>query len=103
MIKLITFFRRPADVNAFEDFFAQHYVPAVNAIPNVRQTTVSRAAGAPSGDPPYYLIHELYFDSPAELTQALNSNEGRNAGALLLSFAQPLVSVMYAEVWEDKH
>lgn len=102
MIKLITFFRRPADVAAFETFFAQHYVPAVNAMPHVRRATVSRAAGAPGGEPPYYLIHELYFDSLTELTQALNSNEGRNAGALLLSFAQPLVNVMYAEVWEEK-
>ncbi len=102
MIKLITFFRRPADVTAFETFFSQHYVPAINAIPNVKRTTVSRAAGAPSGEPPYYLIHELYFDSLTELTQALNSNEGRSAGGLLLSFAQPLVSVMYAEVWEEK-
>jgi len=102
MIKLITFFRRPADVTAFENFFSQHYVPAVNAMPNVRRTTVNRAAGAPSGEPPYYLIHELYFDSLTELTQALNSSEGRKAGAVLLSFAQPLVSVMYAEVWEEK-
>jgi len=100
MVKLIIFFRRPADLDAFEDHFAQQYVPATNAMPNVKRATVSRALGAPRGEPAYYLIQELYFDGLADLNQSLNSAEGRNAGAVLMSFAHELVTLMYAEVWE---
>jgi uncharacterized protein (TIGR02118 family) len=100
MIKLIIFFRKPHDSAAFEEQFAQQYVPAANAMPNVKRVTVSRAMGAPRGEPLYYLIQELYFDDMAALNQSLNSLQGRNAGAVLMSFAREIVSMMFAEVWE---
>jgi uncharacterized protein (TIGR02118 family) len=100
MIKLIIFFRKPVDTAAFEEHFAQQYVPAANTMPNVKRVSVSRAMGAPRGEPPYYLIQELYFEDMAALNQSLNSIEGRNAGAVLMSFAHEIVSLMFAEVWE---
>ena len=100
MIKLIILFRKPADIDAFEEHFANQYVPATNAMPHVQRATVSRTLGAPRGEPAYYLIQELYFEGLAELNQSLNSPEGRNAGATLMGFAHELVTLMYAEVWE---
>ncbi len=100
MIKLIIFFRKPADVDAFEDLYARQYVPATAVMPLIKRTTVSRAAGAPRGEPPYHLIQEFTFDNLSDMHQSLNSPEGRAAGSLLMSFAHDLVSIMYAEVWE---
>ncbi|MCS7324866.1 MAG: EthD family reductase [Thermoflexales bacterium] len=101
MVKLIIFFRKPADVEAFESHFACCHVPLINAMPNVLRTTVSRALGAPRGEPPYYLIHEVYFRDLPSLTYALNSAEGRAAGADLMTFARDIVTVMFAEVWGE--
>jgi uncharacterized protein (TIGR02118 family) len=101
MVKLIIFFRMPADVDAFEEYFANTHVPLINAMPNMRRAAVTRALGAPRGEPPFYLIHEVYFEDLPMLTYALNSPEGRAAGADLMGFAREIVSLMFAEVWGE--
>jgi uncharacterized protein (TIGR02118 family) len=101
MVKLIIFFRQPADVQAFEDHFAHRHVPLIAAMPNVIRTSVSRTLGAPRGEPPYYLVHDVYFADMAALNYALNSAQGRAAGADLMAFARDIVSLMFAEVWGE--
>lgn len=101
MVKLIIFFRQPANVQAFEDHFANRHVPLISAMPNVVRTAVSRALGAPRGEPPFYLIHEVYFADAPAMTYALNSAQGRAAGADLMMFARDIVSLMFAEVWGE--
>jgi uncharacterized protein (TIGR02118 family) len=101
MVKLIIFFRKPADEDAFEEHFSNHHVPLINAMPNLRRTALTRAIGAPRGEAPYYLIHEAYFEDLPTLTYALNSPEGRAAGADLMQFARDTVSLMFAEVWGE--
>lgn len=101
MVKLIIFFRKPADVDAFEEYFSNTHVPLIAAMPNQKRTAVTRAIGAPRGEPPFYLIHEVYFADMPALTYALNSPEGRAAGADLMGFAREIVSLMFAEVWGE--
>ena len=103
MVKLIVFFKKPpeAEIESFENVFSQVYVPAINAISNLKKATVSRAIGAPRGDAPYHLIHEVYFENYESLVAALNSTHGREAGRHLMGFARDLVSMMYAESWEE--
>ncbi len=101
MVKLIIFFRQPADIQAFEDHFAHRHVPLIAAMPGVARTSVSRALGAPRGEPPYYLVHDVYFADMAALNYALNSAQGRAAGADLMIFARDIVSLMFAEVWGE--
>jgi uncharacterized protein (TIGR02118 family) len=100
MIKLIIMFRKPADTAAFENSYATQYVPAANLMPFVKKTAVARVMGAPKGEAPYYLIHEMFFDDMAELNQSLNSPEGRSAGTVLMTFAREIVTIMFAEAWE---
>jgi uncharacterized protein (TIGR02118 family) len=102
MVKLTIFFRQPADVEAFEQHFANRHVPLVAAMPNVIRTSVSRALGAPRGPAPYYLIHDIYFADMAALNYALNSAQGRAAGADLMAFARDIVSLMFSEVWGEE-
>ena len=101
MVKLIIFFRSPADTDAFEEHFASRHVPLIAAMPNVIRSAVSRAIGAPRGEAPYHLIHDVYFADMAALNFALNSTEGRAAGADLSLFARDLASLMFAEVWGE--
>jgi uncharacterized protein (TIGR02118 family) len=102
MVKLIVFFTKPPEpeFESFENMFSQRYVPAAARIPNLRKEKVSRAIGAPRGEAPYYMIHELWFDDYNALVEALNSIEGRVAGQELMNFARDQVTMMYAETWE---
>ncbi len=104
MVKLIIFFRKPVDdavIEAFEEHFSFRHVPLVDAMPGVVRTSVSRAIGAPRGEAPYHLIHDVYFADMAALNFALNSAEGRAAGADLSTFARDIASLMFAEVWGE--
>ncbi len=101
MIKLSMLFRKPVDVDEFEYHFSHRHVPLIAAMPKVVRTSVSRAIGAPRGEPPYYLIHDVYFEDMASLNFALNSPEGRAAGADLMAFAREIVAVMFLEVWGE--
>jgi uncharacterized protein (TIGR02118 family) len=101
MIKLIILFRKPADVDAFEDHFSKQHVPLIARMPNVVRSSVSRALGAPRGEPPFHLIHDVYFADLPGLNYALNSPEGRAAGADLMAFARDIVTLMFAEVWGE--
>ena len=100
MVKFLIFFKPPANFEQFETDFASRYVPAINAIPNVTRVTVSRGIGAPAGQSPYHLIHELCFETKDDMITALNSPEGRAAGAIVMSFAKDIVTMMFAEAWE---
>jgi uncharacterized protein (TIGR02118 family) len=100
MVKFLIFFKSPENFEQFENEFASRYVPAINAIPNVTRVTVSRGIGAPAGHAPYHIIHELCFETKDDMINALNSPEGRAAGAAVMSFAKDLVTMMFAEAWE---
>jgi uncharacterized protein (TIGR02118 family) len=102
MVKLTIFFRQPVNVEAFEEHFASRHVPLITAMPNVIRASVSRALGAPRGPAPYYLIHDVYFADMAALNYALNSAQGRAAGADLMAFARDIVSLMFSEVWGEE-
>lgn len=101
MVKFILYFRQPADVDAFEDHFANRHVPLIAAMPNVVRSSVTRALGAPRGEPIFYLIHEVYFADLPSMTYALNSAQGRAAGADVMMFARDVVTLMYGEVWGE--
>jgi uncharacterized protein (TIGR02118 family) len=101
MVKLIIFFRKPANTDVFEDQFNNH-VQLMNQLPNLRRTAVNRAVGAPRGEPPYFLIHEIFFDDMAAANYALNSPQGRAAGADLMAFARDTANLMFAEVWGEE-
>jgi uncharacterized protein (TIGR02118 family) len=99
MIKLIILFRKPKDTDAFEAHFSTTHVPLIAKMPNVKRSSVTRIIGAPRGDAPYHLIHEVYFDDLQACNFALNSPEGREAGADLLAWSRDIVTLMFGEEW----
>lgn len=100
MIKLIIFFRKPKDLTAFEDHFSSVHVPLIAKMPGIKRTSVTRAIGAPRGEPLFHLIHEVYFDDLQACNFALNTPEGREAGADLMLWGKDIVTLMFAEAWE---
>jgi len=102
MVKLIALYEKPADVEAFEEHYANVHLPLVEKIPDLRKTEVSRITAAPRGEAPYYLMYEMYFDDMEAYNRAMASEENKAAGKDLMSFARDIVTLMIADSYEDE-
>lgn len=95
MVKLIALYRKPADPDVFDKAFFETHVPLVNKIPGLAKLDVMRVTGAPRGEPEYYMISELFFDSKEVMDRAMASPENMEAGKNLMGFARGLVTFLF--------
>jgi len=102
MVKLIALYKKPANVDAFEQHYANIHIPLVEKIPGVRKTEWTRFLASSTGAAPYYMMYEMYFDDMAAYQAAMKSSENLAAGQDLLSFAKDIVIMMVAESYEDE-
>lgn len=101
MHKLMVLFRRPMDVEMFETRWSHDFVGAAEKMPEIRRVTVSRINGGISQAVDVHLVHEFYFDNAESMRRAMTSPAGKKAGKILMSFAADIVSLYFAELWED--
>lgn len=101
MYKLVILFKKPTNVEAFEERWGNKFMPLAEAMKGIRKVTVSTITGGPDGDAGYYKIHELYFDSQQALFDALQSRAGKLAGYALNDIAGDIATVLFADVLED--
>lgn len=94
-------FRRPEDVDGFEQRWSHEFVPKAEKMPGIRRVTVSRVYGSPAGPAELHLVHEIFFDDAESLQRALISAEGVEAGKALISIAGSFVSLCFAEHLEE--
>ena len=94
MVKLIALYKKPADVEAFEQHYAQIHIPLVEKIPGIRKTEWTRFLASPQGEAPYYMMYEMYFDSMDSYKTAMKSEENKAAGKDLMSFAREIVTLL---------
>lgn len=97
MVKLVALYRRPAESEAFDKAFSETHVPLVKKIPGLVRLDVMRVTGAPRGEPEYYQISELSFESKATMDKAMASPENLEAGKNLMSFAHGLVTFLFVD------
>lgn len=97
MVKLVALYRRPAELEAFDKAFSETHVPLVKKIPGLVRLDVMRVTGAPRGEPEYYQISELSFESKATMDKAMASPENLEAGKNLMSFARGLVTFLFVD------
>ena len=102
MIKLIALYKKPADMETFEQHYANVHIPLVEKIPGIRKTEWTRITASPTGEAPYYMMFEMYFDDMEAYQVAMRSPENKAAGKDLMSFARDLVTLMVAESYEDE-
>src|SRR5664280_3250185 len=82
MIKYVALYRTPTDPAAFDrDYFGSH-VPIVNDTPGLVRTELAKVTRMLTGEPAYYLVAELYFESPESMTAAFKSDPWRASGAV---------------------
>lgn len=78
MLKITVLYGPPTDTDAFEDHYANTHLPLAAKMPNVARFEASRVVGTPDGgDPPYYRIAELWFQSDEDLQASMGSDEGK--------------------------
>jgi uncharacterized protein (TIGR02118 family) len=66
----------PADVDAFERYYAETHVPVAAAIPGLRQLVLTRASeGLGESTSIYHRVAELFFDSKEDFEAAQETPE----------------------------
>lgn len=70
-------------------------------IPGLQREATSRVSQVLYGSLAYDMIHELYFDSFADMQQGLSSPEGKEAGRLLQGMTGGRVVLLFADHLED--
>lgn len=98
MVKLIAIYRKPENVEAFDQHYNEVHAPLAAKMPGLLKLEVNKIYGTPMGESDLHLIAEMYFDTKEALMQALSSPEGKAAGKDLMGFAGKVVSMHFAEV-----
>ncbi|MBX6341365.1 MAG: EthD family reductase, partial [Thermomicrobiaceae bacterium] len=89
MIKLVALYRKPADPEGFMRHYREVHTPLVEKTPGLERIEVSRVTGdAFGGEPPYFLIAEMYYPDRDTFNAAMRSEENRAAAKDLMGFAK---------------
>jgi uncharacterized protein (TIGR02118 family) len=102
VIKYVALYRVPEDAESFDkNYFATH-VPIVNDTPGLVRTELAKVTRTMVGEPAYYLLAELYFDSVESMKAAFKTDPWRASGENLQSWGgMDLVTMFTAEVVTD--
>jgi uncharacterized protein (TIGR02118 family) len=76
MVKLVAMFNLPpgTDEAEFEKYFVnQHAKKDAAKIPGLRRYVIGKVVGSPAGQPAWYRVNELWFDSVQAALKAFNS------------------------------
>lgn len=97
MVKLVALFKRPDDVDAFEQHYNNVHLPLIRQVPGLRKLVINNVWGAPRGEPAYFKITEMWFDDRAAFDAGMASDENRAAGKDLMSFAREVVTMLFVD------
>jgi uncharacterized protein (TIGR02118 family) len=75
MVKVVAMFNLPpgTDEAEFERYFVKKHAPDAAKIPGLRRYTIGKVVGSPAGEPAWYRVNELWFDSVKAAQKAFNS------------------------------
>lgn len=98
MIKLTLLYGHPANPAAFERYYASTHLPLAAQMQGVRRAEFSKVIAPADGEPPFYRIAELWFDSVPHLQSVLATPAAQKLVADLPNFATGGVTTMMSEV-----
>lgn len=102
MVKFMIAFRRPQNASVFENAY-NDFLALIERMPEIRRRQVVGVLGSPVGDPPYYRILEVYYESLEGLESSLKSKAGQEAGSELgRRFPAGSYEAFFAEVYEEE-
>jgi uncharacterized protein (TIGR02118 family) len=101
VIKYVALYRTPEDPEAFDKNYFETHVPIVDETPGLVRTEIAKVTRMMVGEPAYYLLAELYFDSVESMKAAFKTDPWRASGENLQSWGgMDLVTMFTAEVVE---
>lgn len=77
MYRMLVLYSPPTDPEQFREHYVQTHIPLVRKVPGVLDARYSLEIGRFGGDPPYFCIAELDFESRGSMNTALRSDEGK--------------------------
>jgi len=98
MVKLVALYSKPDDVAAFEKHYTEIHAPLAKKMPGLKKLEVSHMTGSPGGEPKFYMMAEMYFESKEAMMAALGSPEGKAAAKDVMGFAGKYLHMMFAKV-----
>ncbi|MDB5601669.1 MAG: Ethyl tert-butyl ether degradation EthD [Xanthobacteraceae bacterium] len=99
MVKLTVLYGHPTDTAAFERYYAQTHLPLAAKMTGHTRLELSKVVGAPGGgQPAFYRMANVYFDSPAQMDATMGSPEGKAVADDLANFATGGVTLFVSEV-----
>jgi uncharacterized protein (TIGR02118 family) len=64
-LKITVLYSQPQNSEEFDKYYYAKHMPMVYAVKEIKKVEVARPGPGPSGSPPpYYLVTELWFESP---------------------------------------
>jgi uncharacterized protein (TIGR02118 family) len=100
MVKFSILFRKPAEIEAFENVYAD-FLALIERMPDVKRRQANTVLGSPFGESPYYRILEVYYDDYAILNASLLSPAGQEAGGELRRLQPGSFEMFFADVYEE--
>ena len=95
-MRLIALYRQPPDPQAFDQAYFGTHLPLLAQVPGLQRTVVSRFTRTVMGDG-FYMMAEMTFPDESTLKTAMRSPQMGVAVANLATFADGLVTLMFAE------
>ncbi len=95
--RIIILFGKPTDPKSFDESYWKDHVPLAKQMPGVKRYTVNKVVGAPRGEPSYYQVVEVEFETMDALKKALESPAARESGKHASKLATGGITFLYAE------
>lgn len=96
MPRLIALYNVPEDPDAFDAHYRDVHTPIVERYPNLRDLRLTKPVGVAGRDAPFHLMAEMFFDTAADLDEAMMSEAGAESARDLRNFAGAGVSMFIA-------
>ena len=102
-IKVTVLYSQPQNAEEFDKYYYGKHMPMVSGVKQIKKVEVARPRPAPNGSPsPYYLITELWFESPEVFKSVTATPEWKAIGADVANFAPPGTATILVSVVEPK-
>jgi uncharacterized protein (TIGR02118 family) len=89
-LKITVLYSQPQNSEEFDKYYYAKHMPMVYAVKEIKKVEIARPGPGPSGTPPpYYLITELWFESPEVFKSVAATPEWKAIADDVASFAPP--------------
>jgi len=93
---LVALYAQPEDSQAFDKAYLETHLPLIRQVPGLQQIELKRIQRTLMGDG-CYMLAIMRFEDEQALKSAMQSPEMQAAGDNLNTFAEGLVTLMYAD------